>query len=599
VKALIALLLVSVPLAAQPFETSVEAWGADPALAPATARAVAAAGAIDKVLVAWQPLYRQSIQVQLTFANGNTLGGGGTFAVVSSRTPRLLGNMASNGRDYVLTYASEDRVWTGYVSDAGRPQAVHAVGTTGDIAHASPRLASNSLGYFITWIDGGRLLGLRLDDFGNNSITVTPRTLLASGAEAVAIASNTLDYLVLASAGGALYAIPVSALGEAFPPVKVADAIEGAPVLSWDGSSFVAFWRDGENVWSRAVEPTGLPRGERHAVAPALTPLAATRERLLLTDGSSVYQVTLGFGGVSVGSRPVQLPPEVPGGAATVANATTPYIVLATPTLLGVPTNFGTFQTRQLSADVGEQRNVDIVRAGGDYVMSWLEENGELRTSRLVNGKYVNGHGVVIARNVTRYAMATNGQEVELAWGDDLQDLVWSGTQFVKITGETTARATTTRSGYVVVRGNVATAFTPDGAPRNFTTVSGAGELLDVAGDGDGRVIALYRHATVVLDDDAAIVRPLQDLALDATRVGWSGLSFLATSGATAARFSSDGVLRGIDPLFAANTPPSETAVAVGALGYLRSLSDYHFGDVEHVMFRTLREPTPRRRVKM
>ena len=153
-KALIALLLVSLPLAAQTFETSVEAWGADPTLAPATARAVSAAGAIDKVLVAWQPLYRDSIQVQLTFANGDTLGGGSTFAVVSSHTPRFLGNVASNGRDYVVTYASEDRIWTANVSAAGRPQAVRAVGTTGDIAHASPRVASNSLGYYLTWIDG-------------------------------------------------------------------------------------------------------------------------------------------------------------------------------------------------------------------------------------------------------------------------------------------------------------------------------------------------------------------------------------------------------------------------------------------------------------
>lgn len=563
-------------------------------LAPATARAVSAAGAIDKVLVAWQPLYRDSIQVQLTFANGNTFGGFAS-AVVSSRVPRVLGNVASNGRDYVVTYASEERIWTGYISDAGRPQAVHAVGTTGNISSSSPRVASNSLGYYLTWIDGGRLLGLRLDDFGNNSITTTPRVLLDGGVEAVAIAANTNDYFVLAAAGGALYAIPVNASGEAFAPVKVADAIEGAPVVSWDGSSFVAFWRDGESVWSRSLEASGRPRGERHAVAPALTPLAATRELLLLTDGSAVYDVPLGFGGVSTGS-PVHLPLDVPGGVATVANAATPYIVVAQPMLTGIPTNLSVFQTRQLAADVSEQHAVDIVRAGGGYVMSWLEESGELRTSRIVSGRYIDGHGVPVAQNVTRYAIATNGTDVELAWGDDVQDLVWSGTQFVKITGDTTARAAATRSGYVVVRGNVATAYAPDGTPRNSTTISGAGELLDVASDGDARVIALFRHATVVLSDDASIVRPLQELSLDATRVGWSGLSFLATRGATAARFSPDGLLRGIDPLFAANTPPSETAVAVGALGYLRSLTDYHFGDAEHVMFRTLREPTPRRR---
>ncbi|HKO55529.1 MAG TPA: hypothetical protein VJ276_06585 [Thermoanaerobaculia bacterium] len=594
-RATIALLLLSLPLFAQTYETGVEAWGADPTLKAASARSVAAASAFDKVLVAWQPLHRQSVYVQLTFSNGNTQGGGG-LPVVLSPEPRHLGNVASNGREYVVTYASEGRIWTAFVSGDGRPMALHAAGTTGDIARSSPRLASNGLGYYLTWIDGGRLLGLRLDDFGNNTITTVPRTLLEGSPEVVTIASNGTDYLVLASSGGALYAVSVSVTGEASAPVRVADAIEGAPVLSWDGISFVAFWRDGANVWARAIDPSGTPRDERKPTAPPMTPLAATREFLLLSDGNSLYLTNLGFGGVRLGG-PHLLPEEVPGGVATLATGTSRYIVMSLPGLYGVALGQAPVQ---LAGATSDQRTVDIVRAGNEYVMSWIEEGGELRTSRIVNGgKYVNGHGVVVAQNVTRYAMATNGQEVELAWGDDVQDLVWSGTKFVKITGGTTARAATTRSGYVVVRGNVATAYTPDGAPRSFTTIDGAGELLDVTSDGNARVFVLFRHATAMLGDDAAVIRPLQPLERDATRAGWTGLSFLATRGAEAARFSPQGQLLGTEPLFEVLVPPSEVAVAVGAVGYLRSLSEYHLGDVEHVMFRTLREPTPRRRAKM
>jgi hypothetical protein len=591
----IALLLVSLPLFGQTYETGVEAWGADPTLKAAAARSVsaAAAPALGRVLVAWQPLHRQSVYVQLAFSNGNTQGGGG-LPVVLSPEPRVLGNVASNGREFVVTYASVGRIWTAFVSEDGRPMALHAVGTTDDIARSSPRLASNALGYYLTWIDGGRLLGLRLDDFGNNTITAAPRTLLEGAPEAVAVASNGIDYLVLASSDGALYAISVSVTGEASAPVRVADAIVGAPVLSWDGASFVAFWRDGDHVWARALEPSGAPRGERKQTAPAMTPLAATREFLLLTDGGALYLTNLGFGGERL-AGPHLWPDDAPGGIATLATGTSRYIVMARPTLYGVALERAPVT---LAGATSDQHSVDIVRAGGDYVMSWIEEGGELRTSRLVNGKYVNGHGAVVAVNVTRYAMATNGQDVELAWGDDLQDLVWSGTKFVTITGDTTARAATTRSGYVVVRGNVATAYAPDGAPRGFATFDGAGELVDVASDGDARVFVLFRNATAMLDDNASVIRPLQPLGLDATRAGWTGLSFLATRGAEAARFSIDGQLLGTEPLFATNVPPSELAVAVGALGYLRSLSEYQLGDVEHVMFRTLREPTPRRRAR-
>lgn len=590
VKATIALLLVSLPLFGQTFTVGPEAWGADPTLTFAEARRVSAASAVGGILVAWQPLYRQAIYVQLAFESGNTNGGSG-IAVVATPNERYLGNVASNGREWIVTWASEGRIWTAWIAD-GRLQATHAVATTSDIAHASPRVASNGSGYYLTWIDAGKLLGIRLDDFGNNSIAPTPQTLLAN-AETPAIFSNRLDYLVTASSGGALYAIAVSSTGEVGAATKLADAIVGEPVLSWDNVSYVAFWRDANGVWARAVQPDGSPRGERKPVtSEPLTPLAATRDTLLLREGDAISTANLTFGGVRVGD--LEYERDVPGGVATIVpNTRNRYIVYALPTLVGA-SGFGDLR---LAGATTAQHAVDIVPAGnGTYLMSWIEENGELRISRIINGVYANGRGYTIAPNVTRYAIASNGVDTSIALDDDIQDLVWSGTQFVKITGPTTARAATTRGGYVVVRDGVATAFAPDGTERSTTPIPGAGELLDVSSDGDRRVLVLFRHATIVLDENASIVRPLEPLALDATRAGWTGQSFLATRGNAAAHFTLDGQLLDTVTLFPTNIPPSETAVTVGALGYLRSMSEYYFGDVEHVMFRTLREETFRRR---
>ncbi|MBV9497675.1 MAG: hypothetical protein JOZ54_25800 [Acidobacteria bacterium] len=589
-KATIALLLVSLPLFGQTFTVGPEAWGADPTLTFAEARKVSAASAVSGILVAWQPLQRQAIYVQLAFESGNTNGGSG-IPVVATPEERYLGNVASNGREWIVTWASEGKIWTAWIAD-GRLQATHAVGMTNDIAHASPRVASNGSGYYLTWIDAGKLLGIRLDDFGNNSITPTPRTLLAN-AETLATASNRLDYLVTASSGGALYAIAVSGIGEVGTPMKLADSVLGDPVLSWDNISYVAFWRDANGVWARAVQPDGSPRGERKPVtSEPMTPLGATRDMLLLREGDALYTANLTFGGVRVGD--LEYERDVPSGVATIVpNTQNKYLVLALPTLVGA-SGFGDIK---LAGATTAQHSVDIVPAGnGTYLMSWIEENGELRISRIINGIYANGRGYTIAPNVTRYAIASNGVDTSIAVEDDIQDLVWSGTQFVKITGATTARAATTRSGYVVVRDGVATAYAPDGTQRSSTPIAHAGELLDVASDGDARVLVLFRHATLVLDANAAILRPLEALELDARRVGWTGQSFLATHGNVAAHFTRDGQLLDTVTLFPTNIPPSETAVTAGALGYLRSMSEYHFGDVEHVMFRTLREETFRRR---